>query len=88
MTTGAGKRAAKPYLNVLLKTENGDRWYSCFDRDLFDHISKAKGKSGEFLIQQSGNYFNIVGLKRIGNTQFEEGKYPVTDVNREPGMFR
>jgi hypothetical protein len=85
MTTGARGKGSKPYLNVLLKTEAGDRWYSVFDRDLFDFLTKGKGKAGEFLVRQSGDYWNVVGIKRIGNTEFEDGKLPVLNPNREPG---
>src|SRR5258708_11403627 len=45
MTKGDAKRPSAPFLSVLLKTENGDRWYSIFKRDLIDHVGKAKGKT-------------------------------------------
>ena len=85
MTKGGPRRASTPYLNVLIKTETGDRWYSVFDRDLFEFISKGKGKQGEFFVTQNGEYWNLVGLKRIGGMEFEEGKLPVTSVHREHG---
>ena len=85
MTKGAPKRPSAPYLSVLLKTDNGDRWYSIFKRDLIDYIGKSKGKEGEFVTVKNGTYLNIVGIKRIGNTQFEDN-LPVVQRNREPGM--
>ncbi len=84
MTKGDAKRPSAPFLSVLLKTETGDRWYSIFKRDLIDHVGKAKGKSGEFFTVKSGTYTNIIGIKRIGNVEFEDN-LPVIQKNREPG---
>lgn len=84
MTKGDTKRPSAPYLSVLLKTGDGDRWYSVFKRDLIDYVGKAKGKEGEFFAVDNGKFKNIVGIKRIGNTQFEDN-LPVIQRNREPG---
>jgi hypothetical protein len=85
MTKGSPKRPSTPYLNVLLKTEHGDRWYSLFDRDLFEYVSKAKGKSGEFYFTQHGEYYNILGFKTLAGREFESGKIPVVQRNEERG---
>jgi hypothetical protein len=85
MTKGDAKRPSAPFLSVLLKTDTGDRWYSIFKRDLIDYVGKAKGKNGEFLTVKNGTYLNIVGIKKIGNTEFEEN-LPVVKRDREPGM--
>jgi hypothetical protein len=74
-------------LNVLLKTEHGDRWYSVFDRELFEYLSKGKGKQGEFFVSQSGDFWNLTGIKVLAGRQFEDGKVPVTSVHREPGSL-
>jgi len=90
MTKGSESRPSAPFLSVLLKTDTGDRWYSIFKRDLIDHVGKAKGKSGEFFTVKNGNYQNIIGIKRIGNTEFEDN-LPVIQKNREagsPGLFK
>lgn len=78
-------RASQPYLSVLIKTERGDKWTACFDRDLFPYIVKGKGKECEFYVRTTPKGVNIVGLKRVGPLEFEEGKLPVVQKNREPG---
>lgn len=91
MTHGNAKRPSAPYLSVLIKSkgEDGksrDQWYSVFDRDMFEFINKGKGKEGEFYTAKSGDFFNVVGLKRIGPLEFEEGKLPVIqNKDREAG---
>jgi hypothetical protein len=81
MTTG---KAPKPYLSVLLKTETGDRWYSCFDRKYIEHLARGKGKQGEFFVAKVGEYWNIKSIKRIAGLEFEDG-LPVVQNDREPG---
>jgi len=85
MTKGSASRPSAPMLNVLIKTDSGDRWYSVFDRDLFEPLTRGKGKDGEFFVTNKNDYFNLVGLKRIGNTEYEDGKIPVIQRHREPG---
>ena len=86
MTKGSAKRPSQPYLNVLLKTEHGDRWYSVFDRDLFEFLSKGKGKQGEFFVEQNGDFWNLKGIKTLGGKEFEDGKVPVVqNRDREAG---
>jgi len=78
MTSGSAKRPSAPYLSVLLKTADGDKWASCFDRTLFDFVSAGKGKPGEFLITRNGNYLNLVGFRKLGSKEFDtDGKTPV-----------
>jgi len=84
MTKGSARKPSAPYMNVLIKTESGDRWYSAFDRDLFEYVSKAKGKSGEFLVTQNGDFWNLVGFKMLAGREFD-GKVPVIQKDRAPG---
>jgi hypothetical protein len=78
-------RPSVPYLTVLIKTEKGSQWVSVFDHDLFPFINKAKDKTGEFIVIKSGDFWNLTGLKSLGGTEFEDGKIPVIQRNREPG---
>jgi phage recombination protein Bet len=86
MTKGGPTRPSQPFLNVLLKTENGDRWYSVFNRNLFDFITKCKGKSGEFVVTKTGVFFNIIGLRKLAGRDFDtDGVTPIIDKNRKAG---
>lgn len=89
MTQGTpGKRAATPYLSVLCKMDDGDKWASVFDRDLFEHITKGKGKEAEFYYKSPSNEKygpTITGIVHIGGKEFVDGKLPAIQVNREAG---
>jgi hypothetical protein len=85
MTKGSARKPSQPFMSVLLKTEKGDRWYSVFDRDLFPFLSKGKGKHGEFLIQQSGDFWNLLEIRRLGNIEFEENAPVIQQSTREAG---
>lgn len=85
---GIKPRASTPYMSVLLKTEDGDKWCNVFDRDLFEHISRGKGKEGTFFYTPPRDPKfgpNLVGIVRIGNREFENGKLPVIQMNDDRG---
>jgi hypothetical protein len=69
--------------------EDGDKWASVFDRDLFPHITKGKGKTAEFYYKESNDPKKygptILGIVKIGNQEFVDGKLPTISVHREPG---
>jgi hypothetical protein len=63
-----GKQKGTFYYLVVL---NGRSLY-CYKTDWFEYLAKAKDQQCEFEIQD-GAYPKIVGIKRIGATEFEEG---------------
>lgn len=58
--------------------------YGCFDSKLFPHLDKAIGKEAEVFVQERGKYLNLIGIKRIAGTEFEDN-LPVIQKDREPG---
>jgi hypothetical protein len=82
----------KPRVSVLFKTPEAERWITTFDQNLFEYLlsAKAKGKEAVLVIEQRAKedktYSNIVGIKRIGNVEFdEEAKKPALSTQREAG---
>jgi phage recombination protein Bet len=90
MTKGGPKRPSAPYLSILFRgSDNKKVFYSVFDHDMFKYIEKAKGTSTvcELFIKRSGDFANVVGLKRIGSVEFQDGKIPVVQQkDREAGQ--
>lgn len=84
MTKGSKGRASVPYLSVLIKSNGKSQWYSTFRKTFFEALSKGKGKSITFGAEKSGNFWNLVEVKRVGSVAFEEG-LPVIEKNREAG---
>ena len=84
-----GSKPKPPFLyEVLLKMEDGDKWGSVFDRDLFEHITKGKGKEAEFYYKAPSNPQygpTIIGILRIGNTEYVDGKLPVIQMKDDRG---
>lgn len=71
-----------PRVSVLFKVEKVKYWMSAFDTALFPPLISGKGKAAELYIKESAKgdktYKNIVGLKRVGATEYDEdGKTPV-----------
>jgi hypothetical protein len=97
MTTGAAAtetrkaRASVPYLSVLFKRDDKkDIWLSVFDHEMFPHFFQAKAKECqcELFVKRQGDYANVVGLKKIGALEFEDGKVPVVQQrDREAGSL-
>ena len=53
----------------------GKAWYSCFVNTIFEFLDKGVGKEAEVFVDKRKN---IVGLKRVGKTQFDaDGRTPV-----------
>jgi hypothetical protein len=78
-----GKNNPLRQVTVLLPDKKKPT-YGCFDSKLFPHLDKAIGKEAEICIQTRGKYTNLIDIKRIGSTEFEDG-FPVMNVNREAG---
>ena len=83
-------RASAPYLSILLQTADRKKtFYSCFDHDMFPYLQRAKAKQElcRVLVKKSGQYSNIVGLKNVGTTEFDDdGKTVVVQQkDREAG---
>ncbi len=78
---------------VTLVTADGKKpCWKCWDKTVYGILSKNLGKDAEVILKQNKQWTNLVGLKRVGKTTFEEdGKTACLDVNREPGtpsMFK
>ena len=60
-------------------------WYSCYRNTIFVPIDKGVGREIEMFIDPRSK--NIVGLKRIGKTEFDpsDGATPIVPLDREPG---
>jgi phage recombination protein Bet len=86
---GKKGRPSVPYLTVLIKTEKGAQWVSAFDHVLFPFIQKGKlKKQGEFIVQKSGDFWNLLGFKTLESLTFDEdGKTTCIQVDREPGSL-
>lgn len=63
-----GVNKKNPYYVVLF----GGRTLYCYKGHLFEHLAKAKGQVCEFEIEE-GDYPKILGIKKIGAIEFEEG---------------
>jgi len=79
-----------PRVSVLLKVDRAKHWMSAFDQKLFAHLIAGKGQEAELFIVKNAKgdktYTNVVGLKRIGRTEFEDGHVPVIQrASQEPG---
>jgi hypothetical protein len=86
---GTKARPSVPYLSIMVKADGKSQWYSAFKKDWFEHLTRGKGKEAELYIEKRGEYWNLVGLKRIGALEFEDN-LPVIQKNREagsPGLF-
>jgi hypothetical protein len=90
---GSKGRSSKPYMVVLFKRDHGgDTWMSTFDKNLFPWLERAAKYSGincELLVLPNPKHGpNVVGLKRIGDVEFEaDGKTPIVDNSkREAGQ--
>ena len=82
-----GKRAVV----TVIKNAGGKVGWTCFDKDIYGILLANLGKLAELIIQtraSKGNtYVNLVGLRRVGATEYENGKTPVIqNKTREAGM--
>lgn len=79
----------KPRLDVLFNVDKRKYWMTAWDTGMWPFLTKGKKEEAELMVEKrvkgDKTYLNIVGLKRIGRTEFEDGKVPVVSVNREPG---
>ena len=53
---------------------------TCFDKKLFEYLVAGAGKDTELILSE--NKLNVVGVKRIGNRQFEDG-VPVIQMGED-----
>lgn len=72
---------------VTLKGTDGRKHEAgCWDKDIYALLSAGLNKSAEVYFQAKGQYTNLVGLKRIGQQEFTEGKVKVLQQStREAG---
>lgn len=76
----------QPMAHVTLAMADGKKpSFGVFDKDIWEFLEKGKGLLAEVQVIPSGQYFNIVGLLRIGSRAFIDGKTPVVDRNEERG---
>jgi hypothetical protein len=79
------------YSVITLVTKDGKRpTWKCFDKDINEILAKNIGKVAEVILQSRESkgvtYTNLVGLKRVGNQEYENGKVPVLqNKDREAG---
>jgi len=85
----AGMAGNIPVRDVTMSLENKKKpTFRTFDKALFKYLDAGVGKVSEVLVKQNGKYWNLVGLKSVGSTEFENGKTPVLSVHREPGSTK
>jgi phage recombination protein Bet len=85
----AGMAGQTPVRDVTILLANKTRpSYRTFDKTLFSPLDAGVGKEAEIIIKASGKYTNLVGLKKIGATEYEEdGRTPhaLQQKDREAG---
>ena len=79
--SSSGKHMA--YVTMKGKKRKYD--LSCWDKDINEILDKAKGQVAEVYVLIKGKYKNLVGLKKVGETEFVDGKIPVVQRDREAG---
>lgn len=83
-----------PRVSVLLKIEKASHWMTAFDKNHFEPLMKGVKKEAELIIEKRQKddkvYTNIVGLKRIGNVEFDsDGKTPIIQMrDRQAGSSK
>jgi len=76
---------------VTLVAPSGRKFtWKCWDKDISDILRKNLGKLAEVILEtrvsKGTTYVNLVGLKRVGEQEFEHGKMPILqNRNREAG---
>lgn len=82
----AGKTPVRD-VTVFITESKKKPSFRCFDKVLFPILDKAIGKLSVVLVKQNGNYWNLIGLRRVGSQEFEEdGKtLAAIQLDREPG---
>lgn len=75
----------QPMRQVCIMQGQKKVWYNAFDQKIFDFLDKGLGREVEVFVK-GDKYVNIVGLKKIGGTEFEDGHLPVIQQkDREAG---
>ena len=79
-------KGSKSMAIVTIKTDdNKKREAGCWDKDIYERLSKGLNKHAEVWFRTKGQYTDLIGLKRIGEQEFENGKIPVIQRDREAG---
>lgn len=67
-----------------LSVKMNNVWYECYVNSIFEFMSSATGQVAEVYLDK---HKAIVGLKRVGRQEFEDGKIPVVqNKDREAGQ--
>ncbi len=84
-------KASVPFLSVLFRevgTPIKKHFITVWDHGMFEFVHQAKAKNAEcvFDVKRRGDYVDLVALRRIGTTEFTDGKVPVIQQkDREAG---
>jgi hypothetical protein len=82
MVNSVRKNKAEKGKNPSMTVNCAGFWLYCYDAKLFGHLEKSANKQCEFITQKaSSGPIKIVGIKRIGDQEFDEGHLPVIQRN-------
>jgi phage recombination protein Bet len=77
----AGKNPVK-HLTLLLADKTKPT-YSCFDKKLFEDLDAGNGKAATLVVKQNKQYWNIVGLRKVGSKEWGEDGVPIIQRSQQ-----